>query len=347
VKKNILITTGIYPPSAGGPATHAKNLFEYFSENYKTNLFVFEKYNKYPSGIRHILSFLKIWKLIKDADITFALDGFSVALPTVLAGKLCNKKVFLRIGGDFVHENYVEKFDLIPMDEFYIKLKSKEIKLDLVTKLKLSVQKYVLENADGIIYTTNWQKDIYNNFYNIKPDSTFIFANPTDLRDLTLENGWQDGDRKTFFYSTRKVKFKNLGNLHDAFDLARITKPDLELKSKNDIWGNIMKEISLSMCYVNTSISDISPNQVLEALAIGTPIICTKNTGIYDELKDVVRFIDPQDVQDIKNAMLEMSDVNIRNEYVLKIKNWKNKNKLKTWQNLFSEYENLIEKICK
>lgn len=361
MKNNILITTGIYPPSTGGPATHAEKLFKHFSkksENNKDNiceLFIFEKYNYLPSGIRHIVSFFKIFKLAKNKDIIFALDGFSVALPTILASKILNKKVYLRIGGDFVHENYVEASKMIPLDKFYYDLKNKNIKLNLKLKIKLAVQKFILENADGIIYTTNWQKNIYDNFYNIKSKQIFVFKNPIDLGDTKkLEsNDSQKVKDKIFISPTRKLKFKNLDNLQKAFDLAvseikgNSENNNIILDTKTSNREDVLSRIKNATAYINVSISDISPNSILESLTLGTPVICTNNTGIYDDIKEVARFVDPLDILDIKNAILEMSDENINNQYREKIKTWHENNRLKSWSDLYLEYDNLIDKVCK
>jgi hypothetical protein len=169
-KNKILIATPMLPPSLGGPAIHAVKLFEYFtnknkdinekellnsnnnsltqsnlgkdkliankkkSKNIDVEMFCFEKLNKYPAGIRHILALNQIFKMSKGKNMIFALDGFSVALPAVIVGKLLNKKVFLRIGGDLVHEQYVESYP-IDMERFYNEIKSRKLKLNFKLKI--------------------------------------------------------------------------------------------------------------------------------------------------------------------------------------------------------------------
>jgi hypothetical protein len=68
MKKN-LIATPIYPPSSGGPATHSKKLEEYFGD--RASIFVFEKLNFLPPGIRHLLAFWQIFKLALSSKIIF------------------------------------------------------------------------------------------------------------------------------------------------------------------------------------------------------------------------------------------------------------------------------------
>lgn len=105
--KKILIATPIYPPSSGGPATHSKKLKEYFGERAK--IFVFERYNFFPFGVRHFVAAVIIFfKSIFQVKIIFALDGFSIAMPSVLVARILRIPVVLRIGGDLVHEQYVE-----------------------------------------------------------------------------------------------------------------------------------------------------------------------------------------------------------------------------------------------
>ena len=52
-KKKILIATGIYPPSIGGPATYSKMLFDELPHyNIEVKVVSFDTVSKWPKGIR-------------------------------------------------------------------------------------------------------------------------------------------------------------------------------------------------------------------------------------------------------------------------------------------------------
>jgi glycosyltransferase involved in cell wall biosynthesis len=99
-------------------------------------------------------------------------------------------------------------------------------------------------------------------------------------------------------------------------------------------------------CYVNVSLSDISPNTVLDAIALRLPVILTKNTGLYETLKDsgVCRFIDPFDQKDIESAIIEMCDEQIWSLYKQAYSSFRWP---QTWETLFLEYEKALSDILK
>lgn len=352
VEKKILIATPMMPPTSGGPAIHAKKLMEFFvggsQASAQAELFNFEKLNKYPAGVRHVLAFLKIFKMSLGKDIIFALDGFSVALPAVIVGIITRKKVILRIGGDLVHEQYVEN-NLISMDVFYEKLKAGQLKLNWKLKIKLWVQKFVNNNASGIIFNTTWQKKMYENFYNL-PANIWIILNPLEkIDDSVLEQiDYTPSSNLTFTSITRDVAFKNKKNLRLAIEDAKKMFPDIVLEEKTGNWAETLKKIFVSRAYVCASISDICPNTVLESLSVGVPVIMTRNSGLYELLKqknpdeDFCIFVDPFSVADIANAVLLMCNearyTKLKNNAVNFTKNnlWS-----QNWKTLCRQYEEI------
>lgn len=352
MKKKFLIATPMLPPTAGGPATHAKKLSEFFgakNDQYLIKLFNFESLNKLPTGIRHFFAFIKIFFNSIGTKVVFAFDGFTVALPSVLVGKILNKKVILRIGGDLVHEQFVES-NLVSMDTFYEKLKSKEVVLDKKLGFKLKVQKYIYANAYGIIFTTEWQKNIYQKFY-VLPKNIWVINNPIEKinQDVYKNIPYEKKSELTFTSITRPVAFKNQTKVKDAINFAKEKFPQIYFESELGSWESCLKRISVSRAYICGSISDISPNQVLESLSLDVPVIMTKNSGFYDLLKDknIVRFVDPFDVQDIKNAIEEMCDENVWQIYKQHTQMFLEKNLWpETWDSLFVKYERIIsEKV--
>ena len=52
----LVIATGIYPPSIGGPASYSKLLMDEFGEyGYDINIVTFDSVRLYPKGISHII----------------------------------------------------------------------------------------------------------------------------------------------------------------------------------------------------------------------------------------------------------------------------------------------------
>ena len=129
----IALFTGIYPPEIGGPAEYAKNLVDVWNAGgYDVLVKVFSKFNKFPTGLRHLLYFFYILPSVISSDYILILDTFSCALPAVLAGLLFDKKMLLRTGGDFLWEAYVERTgDLVLLRDFLVLLEFLRIYLCL------------------------------------------------------------------------------------------------------------------------------------------------------------------------------------------------------------------------
>lgn len=362
MKKNLLATP-MMPPTPGGPATHAKKLFDHFG----WTLFNFEKYKNYPSGIRHLLALFEILSLSKKTDIVFALDGFTVALPAVLIGRITGKKVILRIGGDFIYENflYTKETDY---ESFYKSFNNNKKQMGWKLYFKYLVQKFVTQNCYGIIFNTNWQKEIYERHYNLKEKKLFVIENPIEpiSKDIyeneklstEFENALKQ-NKLIFTSITRDIPYKNLTRLRKVFkeiselestsslSLGKGWGEGLHLETTQGSWPSCLKRISLSRAYICASISDISPNQVQEALSLGIPIIISKYTGITKELeqKGVARVIDPFDETDIQNAIIDMCNDVIHNQYLINIAKFNKENNNQTWEKLFDQYQEIIKEI--
>ena len=86
---------------------------------------------------------------------------------------------------------------------------------------------------------------------------------------------------------------------------------------------NLMIE-KMKDCYafILPSLSEISPGIILRAISFNKPFICTKETGIYERIKDIGLFIDPLSEKDIKERILFLADNNNYLEQRGKIENF-------------------------
>ncbi len=201
--KNILIATGIYPPQLGGPAEYAKNIEEIWKkEGYDVTVKYFSFEHKLPTGLRHIYFAIKSFFAVVRADFILVLDTFSVAFPIMVLCKLLGKTYTVRTGGDFLWESYVERTKKkILFKNFY----STEINLfNQKEKLVFKITKKVLNNAEKIIFSTKWQRDIWQAAYGIDISKTKIVENFYGMHDVRI--GYKS---KTFIGGTRNLVWKN------------------------------------------------------------------------------------------------------------------------------------------
>lgn len=358
--KKILIVTPMMPPTPGGPSTHAKKLLGFFgsslgypSESHSlefiASLVNFEKYKKFPSGVRHFLVFVEVFFKSFNKKVILALDGFTVALPSVIVGKLLRKKVILRVGGDFIYEQFLYKKET-DLDSFYKNFEENKKIMSKVLYFKYLVEKIILENSYGIIFNTEWQKNIFAKHFNLNDKKIFVIENPVERIDeniykfagVSVDFANAQKEKKLIFSSiTRDIPYKNLNRLKNVFSELG---GNFYLETTQGSWESCLKRISLSRACICASLSDISPNQVQEAISLGVPVIISKYTGITEYLvkSGVARVVDPFSEEDIKKAILEMSDDIEYAKYTEAIKNfsWP-----QNWQSLFTQYNKIINEI--
>lgn len=124
--KRILITTGIFPPDIGGPASYGRTLAQKLSKKYEVTVLAYSRRRSYaddkqmgfpvrrvwkriPKYLRNAVYFFKALSLARKHDIVFALNAVSAGLPACVAAHLYKKKFFIKIVGDYSWEIAVNK----------------------------------------------------------------------------------------------------------------------------------------------------------------------------------------------------------------------------------------------
>ena len=297
----ILIATGVYPPDIGGPAEYAKNLEEEFIRlGHKVTVLSYQKEKGMPVGIRHLYYFFRVVRQISAMDFVLALDTMSVGLPAVCAAKLFFKKSAVRIGGDFLWESYVERTGhLIPWAQFYGSHKMFSVKERII----FSLTRFTLRLADALAFNSEWQLRGMVPVYGLDVGKTSVilnfFGEPLPASAPSEKN---------FIWATRSIKLKNGQNLKKAFDEAVKIDGGLKLDSRQSTHEELLNKIASCYAVILPSVSEMSPNFILDALRFGKPFILTRETGLYDIVKDAGLFVDPLRPEDITEKILTLAD---------------------------------------
>lgn len=325
----ILIATGIYPPEIGGPAQYAMNLMEVWKkQGHEVSVGIFSRFNFLPTGIRHFFYFFSILPKIIFADIVVVLDTYSCAFPTVLASSIFNKKVILRTGGDFLWEQYVERTgDLVLLREFYDKSMEK---FSTKEKVIFGITKWILNNVNGIIWSTEWQKNIFMKPYGLQKQKHFIVENYYGPRVMSHEP-----IEKNFIAFTRKLKWKHTEFLKNVFGRADVKSSGAILDTSSYEHSKFLEAISRSYAVIIASLGDISPNTILDAIRCNKPFILTKETGLYDRIKEAAIFVDPKNENEIVEKVIWLSN---KDNYDLQKKKVEAFTFVHTWEEIASEY---------
>jgi len=298
--KKILITTGIYPPSIGGPATYSKLLFDELPKHgFVVSVFSFDEVRKHPKVIRHTIYLLKLFRKMLSNDVVFAQDTVSVGFPTAVIAKLLRKKFLLRVPGDYSWEQSVARFNIKEnIDDFQNKRYGNKVEF-----LRF-IQSYVANSADVVItpsdYFTNlvkgWVREkskvitIYNG---IRFDPYFSIENQPEENTIFTAGrlvSWKHFDDLIMYISKLPGwKLTIVGDGPDKFKLEQLVS-EIQLGARVKLIGklereDLIKEMKKNKIFVLNSSFESFSFQLVEAMAAGLPIVC-RDIG---NLKEIVR----------------------------------------------------------
>jgi glycosyltransferase involved in cell wall biosynthesis len=303
-RMRLLISTGIYPPEVGGPALYAKNLFDEYSKRGNEVVVVsFGRERKLPWGIRHAFFLAKILWRVWRAEAIIVLDTASVGVATALAARLFGRKMALRIGGDFLWEWYVDRtHEKIPLDEFYADPGRKKT-FTAKEKLIFRFTNFVLKAAYARAFTTEWQMKIWQKAYSMPSERNIVIGN-----FIGNSQDSEQPERKEFLWAGREIFLKNVAVLKEGFEAARAVRRDIFLDCIHVPHEELQRRLVRTYAVVVPSLSEVSPNLILDALGHRKPFIVTKHNGIAELLGDTAVLVDPLRAEDIKEKILWLAD---------------------------------------
>lgn len=377
----ILITTGIFEPEAGGPATYAPRLASQFAS--AGDSVVVLAYSPVPSGdsdrkypfrlvrivrgqklLNRIRFFFAAYREVKECDLVYTLDWFAAGLPVAFAAKLIGKPYVVRVGGDYLWEQkYLESGQKpVTLREFY----TSGIYRRLGYAFLLRLIRFVLSGARHVIFNSNAERELYVRFYGLLPARVSTVFNPVPEISSTAT---KDAPRKNeFVYWGRFIVMKNLDTLIRAFAEAHIPegytlaligdgpqKTNLQALVRTlglekrvtfeptQSRDSVLARVKDSRAFVLPSWTDISPNQVVEALALGLPGLVTRENylSISDRLPGT---LDPHSVEDVAAKLEKLADDEYYREYT---KKWRAISFSHTWNSVYREHRSLFEKVVR
>jgi glycosyltransferase involved in cell wall biosynthesis len=233
--------------------------------------------------------------------MVITLDTFSAGVPAVFVAKLLRKKIIARTGGDFLWEAYVERTgDLVFLRNFY---NTRMDKLSGKERMIFRLTRYMLTYADGIVFSTEWQRSIFTSTYGIYPKKTYIVENYYGKKEESF-----NPVIKNFIAGARPLKWKNLDRVRKVFASEDVKRAGVVFEESGEKFDKFMDRISHCYAVVLASLGDVSPNMILDAIRYNKPFILTKETGLYDRLKDIAIFVDPENIDDIKEKIIFLAD---------------------------------------
>jgi len=309
----ITIATPLFPPDIGGPALYAEMFSRMWSqEGHDVSVVSFGSLKKFPTGLRHILYLFKLLPALIKADVVYALDTFSVALPVVVLGHILRKKVIVRVGGDFLWETYMHRTEEpVLLSDFY----NEERPLTFKENTIFDLTNFIFQYADLVVFSTQWQKDIFLKSYSLDAQKVLVIENAFPSRaqrNIVPKN-------RIILSPSRDIFLKNKKGLEKAFAIVKERFFDPVLDVSVSSRDTLLSRMSEAYMVVVPSFSEVSPNMVLDAVSLGVPVVATEDCGIKDRFSDVVVWVNPKDPQSIASGIELLMDAKTYSEYMARM----------------------------
>ena len=168
--KRVLITTGIFSPDIGGPATYGEVIANAliargfkicvltYSKRFRAKNFdlkykfkVIRVWGKWPIWVKHFVFGIKLLGLASKHDSILALNVWNAGFPSLIVSKIFKKKFILRIVGDYAWEVGVGKGKIVILMDDFQKLRKKGW-----TGMLYKLQSWVCKQADTVIVPSKY-----------------------------------------------------------------------------------------------------------------------------------------------------------------------------------------------
>lgn len=198
--RKILITTGIFPPDIGGPASYAMTLGKNTPKDTSVTVVTYASKFSYPDdknlpfkvvrvwrgwpkGLRHLIYFFKVLTESKKCDVVFSLNAVSAGVPALMAAGIRKKKYFVKIVGDYAWEIAINKNkSSLLINDFQDSAKTG------IVKILSKMQRRTCKKSDGVIVPSEYLAGIVKK-WGISPEKIHVIYNGVDFKksELTKE----------------------------------------------------------------------------------------------------------------------------------------------------------------
>ena len=333
----IVIATGTYPPEVSGQATFVADIQRALKEKQvDCSVVTYADTNSTASSVvavartpwRYLAYFRALRRQLNADSIIYAQDLISSGIPAAFA-KRRGVKMAIRIGGDFLWEKMVNRgSSSLPLRQYYEQPKN------ILERFILLLYRFVLRRADHIIFNTEWQQRLYIRQFGLPANKTSVITNYEFQEEI---NQPQTGQQE-IVYVGRLVPLKNVDKLIEAYQRTQSPyqlriigegpdRPRLEKRSLNisNITftgqvprGQLGEYLRRAAYIVLPSLTDLSPNVLLEASSYQVPVLLTTEVGLSEVIAQKYERIDPASVETIAQGLDKMNRATTRRVVVLR-----------------------------
>jgi len=369
--KKITLTTGIFPPDIGGPASFIPTFAEFLVQNgievdvitlsdkiqdYKNLTYkVIAISRKIKKPFRDILVVKEIIKSAKTSDLIFSN---TLAFESAIASKISGKKLMQKIVGDLAWEraNTTQRFKG-SLDEY------QKARLCLKSNLTNIYRNFAIKRSDFIITPSEYLKNIVK-IWDYPTEKIEVIYNAALLqqsdkiikkqkyRIVSVARLIPHKGFEAILKTLRKLNFDfEYIVIGDGFLKISLENLSKELKIDTKFIGNISKKevadyLKNSDLFILNSSYEGMPHVVLEAMQNSCPVIASRVGGTPEVVKHNENglLFKHNDIADLQKKIYSIKNDNILRDKLIKnaklfTKEFANVDKM------FNRYINAIEKL--
>ena len=263
----VLIATGIYPPDIGGPATYSKYIAEELPKRgHSAHVLVYSRIReKFPKGISHLVFAWKVFWGARKSDVILTTDTISAGLPVHFVCLFSKKPYVLKIGGDYVWEQGVQRWGVRELLDDFLKKK-----YGWKIQLMCSLQSHVAKRASRVITPSNYLAGMAEQ-WGVRKEKISVIYNTIHISKITFAKS----DKPLLFSFGRDVPWKGFSVLREIakeFPGAEFAVGEVSREKRDELFAKSR------VFLLNTGYEGFS-HQLLEAMAYGLPTITTLAGG--------------------------------------------------------------------
>jgi glycosyltransferase involved in cell wall biosynthesis len=276
-----------------------------------------------PLGIRHVCYAYGLWRVVKNADTIIAMDTFSVCVPAAIVARLTRKFFVVRVPGDFVWEQAVQRFGVTDSIETF-----QNKRYGFWVETLRALQQKAVQQADIVVVCSDFLKHVVLAWGVLPSRLTRIYLGLDFDDESTAPTNVPEG--KILFSVGRLVPWKGFSMLIELLTLLEgwhlviagdgpmrsslLSKAhDLGVEERVTFTGALPRAQVLgwykraTVYAFNTSFESFS-YQLLEAMASGVPIVTTSVGSIPELLQHGVEGVlsTPDDKEAFRTAILSV-----------------------------------------
>jgi glycosyltransferase involved in cell wall biosynthesis len=267
----LVITTPLYPPEIGGPATYANLLFEGLPKNgIEVELVKFSDVRHLPKIIRHYAYYRRVLKAARNADVVLALDPVSVGLPAMKAIRRAGKPFVVKIVGDYAWEQGQQRFGITQnLDEFV-----KEKQVSFPVQVLRRIQTRVAAAATRVIVPSEYLKSIVM-AWGVPGEKIVVIYNGIEIPAHLPEQYKKEGEF-LIVSAGRRVPWKGF----EAIERVAKSHPNWRVSIASGLpRTEVLALIKAADVFVLNSRYEGLSHVLIEAMTLGTPVIATNAGG--------------------------------------------------------------------